>query len=239
MFTRIYTPRELALQEVCRQRKGVSLKLEQRRWFSRTLPSTSSLIFLSLPFSFPHLWRGNLVSSGLVASGVLRGKSKHTSVLLADSVSDRCSVKQSDTLTEARDIPFGGATKKLTSLLPAQHSSSWFLQNSLYLGNMKEIFTTYHFNTLSSHNAQGKQGVELVPQETIFFAISRSFWKNFPNELKLPGVCVCLMRTSSLEDNWGALFLCLQGRTFWRGFVPPISDHSFSCKWQETWSKQA
>ena len=35
MFICTYVSRELSLRVVCRERKGVSLKLEQRKWFSR------------------------------------------------------------------------------------------------------------------------------------------------------------------------------------------------------------
>lgn len=56
------------------------------------------------------------------ASQGLKGENQHMSILLADSVSERRSCKQSDTLTDPRYLPIRGTTEELTLQFPAQHN---------------------------------------------------------------------------------------------------------------------
>ena len=58
----------------------------------------------------------------LAASQGLKGENQHVSTLLADSVSERRSCKQSDTLTDPRYLPIRETTKELTLQFPAQHN---------------------------------------------------------------------------------------------------------------------
>lgn len=121
------------------------------------------------------------------ASQGLKEENQHMSILLADSVSERRSCKQSDTLTDPRYLPIRGTTEELTLQFPAQHNPPWFAQNSLCSDNVKKIFTTCH---LTTHVSSQGDGI-ITPSGEWFFGLTqkpfsllcletseRIFWRN-------------------------------------------------------------
>lgn len=164
---------------------------------------------------------------------VSRGKI-NMSILLADSVSERRSCKQSDTLTDPRYLPIRGHHWELTLQFPAQHNPPWFAQNSLCSDNVKKIFTTCH---LTTHVSSQGDGI-ITPSGEWFFGLTqkpfsllcletseRIFWRNSSCQWSASVPEDIFLRRPLRKD---AHFPCLED------FVLPISDHSFSCKRSKT-----
>lgn len=151
--------------------RGSLPELEQRKWLpdSPVWVLSLSFFFFFLPLFLTCDMEIQKVSPRFVALQSLKGKSKQTCVLLAGAVSDICSHKPSVTLID----PLGGHPG--TDFPgPSQHSSSWFLQNSLCLDNIKKIFTVCPLNTLPSHHTQG-DGIIASSRERFFGLTKKPF----------------------------------------------------------------